>query len=109
MEVIMVQDALQATEALRGDPLLYVLVSFMGAAVLSLGGVVMYLFKRNNQLQDTNTELAKAGTEAIAAFTPLMQSMQGQQRESMQRIEGKINEAQSTIKEHINLLQRING
>ena len=103
----MVQEALQAAEALRGDPLLYVLVSVLIAAVLGLATTVMYLFKRNNTLQDTNTELAKAGTEAIAAFTPLMQSMQGTQREAMQRIENKINESNATIKEHINLLQRL--
>ncbi len=104
---ILLQDALQATEALRGDPLLYVLITFMGAAVIALGGTVAFLFKKNSSLQETNTDLAKAGTEAIASITPIIQYMQAEQKEALGRFERTVEKAASDIKSHINVLKGI--
>lgn len=102
------QDAIQAAEGFRSDPLFYFVVVGMVVIIVALGGVIAFLFKRNSELQESLRDLSKTGTEAIAAMMPILQSMREDQRESLRRFETQVERAVSDIKGHINVLRQIN-
>ena len=104
--ILLLQDALNSVEVLRDDPLLYVLISVLIAAIVGLSGFTWYQIKRNTDLQNVNMELAKAGTEAIASITPIIQHMKDSQRISLDRFEKLVEKSTQEIKDHINTLSK---
>lgn len=102
------QDAVQAAEGFRNDPLFYFVVVGLLAVVVALAGVVAFLFKKNGELQHSIMDLSKAGTEAISALMPVVMAMKDDQRDSLRRFEQQVERAVSDIKGHINVLRQLN-
>ena len=103
-----IQEAIQAAEAFRDDPLFYfVVVGLTSMFLASVGGIVA-LYKENSRLKTSLMDLSRTATEAISAMTPIMQATREDQRESMRRIEQQLEKAVGDIRSHINILKNIN-
>lgn len=103
-----------AIASLRNDPLLFVLITLLVAAIAVMGSVIAYLFKRNSSLTLQNTTLSKGTIEAVTSIMPIMTYMQEQLKEAkaenkemFRGYESKVERLVEDLKGHITLLMKI--
>lgn len=103
-----IQDAaIRAAEGFREDPAVYFILVASAIIIAALCGVIVYQEKRYRELSKEKQDMLKAATEALTVLTSIVQQLKSDHRDGTRRLEDQLEKAVASIKEYINLLQKI--